>query len=66
MAVVRDYIYADDVIDALIQAVKHEGTSRVFNVGAGHGRSLLDIIRHRVGIRRSLRGVPPKRDMDVP
>ena len=32
-SVVRDYIYADDVIDALIQAVKHEGTSRVFNVG---------------------------------
>ena len=44
-SVVRDYIYADDVIDALIQAVKHEGTSRVFNVGAGHGRSLLDIIK---------------------
>ena len=67
-SVVRDYIYADDVIDALIQAVKHEGTSRVFNVGAGHGRSLLDIIQAIESVSGRSLAVEflPKRDMDVP
>lgn len=41
---VRDYVYVTDVIDALLCAAEHEGASRVFNIGAGQGRSLLEIL----------------------
>ncbi len=43
-SVVRDYIYIDDVVDALVRAVTHEGTGRIFNIGSGHGLSLNDIV----------------------
>jgi UDP-glucose 4-epimerase len=67
-SVVRDYIYADDVIDVLIRAAKHEGASRVFNVGAGHGRSLLDIIKAIESVSGRSLAVEflPKREIDVP
>ena len=42
--VVRDYIYVDDVIEALLLAANHKGHGRVFNVGSGKGISLNDII----------------------
>lgn len=41
---VRDYVYVGDVIDALLRVAEHEGPSRVFNIGAGQGRSLLEIL----------------------
>ena len=43
-SVVRDYIYIDDVISAMLAAATHEGPSRVFNVGRGEGRSLAEIV----------------------
>jgi UDP-glucose 4-epimerase len=43
-SVVRDYIYIDDVIEALIKAATYAGTSRVFNIGSGIGTSLKDIV----------------------
>ena len=43
-SVVRDYIYIDDVISAMLAAAAHEGPSRVFNVGTGEGRSLSEIV----------------------
>lgn len=42
--VIRDYIYIDDVVDALILAATHQGLSRIFNIGSGEGRSLNDIV----------------------
>lgn len=42
--VIRDYIFIDDVVDALTLAATHEGYGRVFNVGSGEGRSLNDIV----------------------
>lgn len=43
-SVVRDYIYIDDVIDACLLLVGHQGPSRVFNIGTGKGHSLLELI----------------------
>lgn len=42
-SVVRDYIYIDDVVSALIKAASYTGTKRVFNIGSGKGSSLLQI-----------------------
>lgn len=41
---VRDYIYIDDVIDCLILATTYEGNEKIFNVGSGSGKTLIDII----------------------
>lgn len=43
-SVMRDYIYVSDIVDALIKAGNHAGESKLFNIGAGQGHSLLDII----------------------
>lgn len=44
---IRDYIYIDDAIDAIINILNYEGKEKVFNVGTGKGYSinqLLEII----------------------
>lgn len=41
--VVRDFIYIDDVIDAILDVVPYRGPYHVFNVGAGTGRSVLQV-----------------------
>lgn len=38
--IVRDFIYIDDVVDAMIAAAVYDGTGRVFNVGSGTGLSV--------------------------
>lgn len=67
-SVIRDYIYIDDVVEALILAATHLGPSRIFNIGSGEGRSLNDI---SAAISRSLgTEIPverrPGRPVDVP
>jgi UDP-glucose 4-epimerase len=42
--VVRDYVYVDDVTQALRKAAIHSGPSRIFNIGSGHGKSLNEIV----------------------
>ena len=42
--VIRDYIYIGDVVEAFIKAMMYSGEYRVFNIGCGQGRSLLDVI----------------------
>lgn len=42
--VTRDYVYIDDVIEAMKLAAIHEGTGRIFNVGSGEGRSINDVV----------------------
>ena len=66
--VVRDYVYVGDVIDAILKAMSYEGEHRLFNVGAGEGRSVNEllsaiesVIGHPVG-RRYVHG----RSFDVP
>ena len=41
---VRDYVYVDDVVQALIALSDHDGPDRVFNIGTGEGRSVRDLV----------------------
>jgi UDP-glucose 4-epimerase len=44
-SVIRDYIYIDDVVDALLLSASYHGKSRVLNIGSGVGHSLNDIVQ---------------------
>ena len=43
-SVVRDYIFVDDVIAALQSVMSDQSDMRIFNIGSGCGRSLLEVI----------------------
>ncbi|MBV9553120.1 MAG: NAD-dependent epimerase/dehydratase family protein, partial [Alphaproteobacteria bacterium] len=43
-SVVRDFVFADDVVDAFAAAAAHVGNARIFNIGSGVGRSLREVI----------------------
>jgi len=67
-SVVRDFIFIDDVLDALEAAAVDQSSERIFNIGSGQGRSLRDVIaavgrllRMRVRIEWK-----PNRPLDVP
>lgn len=67
-SVIRDYIYIDDVVDALKLATTHAGNGRIFNIGSGEGRSLNEIVAsisrllaEEIKIERH-----PSRRVDVP
>ncbi|SDJ34491.1 UDP-glucose 4-epimerase [Frankineae bacterium MT45] len=64
----RDYVYIDDVVDALLAAAVADQAPRIVNVGSGHGTSLgelldllVEIIGPDVDIERS-----PARTFDAP
>lgn len=42
--IIRDYIYVDDVIDAAEKAMFYQGDYKIFNVGAGKGYSINEVI----------------------
>jgi UDP-glucose 4-epimerase len=41
---VRDYVFVDDVVRALLLLADHQGPERVFNVGTGVGRSVQSLV----------------------
>jgi UDP-glucose 4-epimerase len=43
-SVVRDYVYAGDVARAMTAAAVYTGAARVFNIGAGEGHSINEVI----------------------
>lgn len=68
-SVVRDYIYVDDAVEALIRAIQTPlSVPRVFNIGSGEGRSIRDL----VAAIREIDGRPldvlyrPGRKVDIP
>jgi UDP-glucose 4-epimerase len=67
-AVVRDYVFVDDVVDALQAAAVDTSAARIFNIGSGQGRSVRDVI---AAVEAEL-GAPvpiewsPGRPIDVP
>jgi len=66
--VVRDYVFASDVTEAIWAAMCHDGAHRVFNIGGGTGASVLQIaaaIEKLVGHPLQRRFHPP-RPVDVP
>lgn len=67
-SVVRDYIYIDDVVDALLMSAVHAGDERIFNVGSGEGTSLRELL-HSIEcvLGQALRiQYTPSRSVDVP
>lgn len=44
-SVIRDYIYVEDVVRAMVLASLYGGKSTVFNVGSGVGISLLEMLK---------------------
>lgn len=66
---VRDYLFVDDLIDAILAVAAHEGAHRLFNVGSGIGRSVRDVVRDVAAVSgRSFSEVRylPARAADVP
>ncbi|QPC87441.1 NAD-dependent epimerase/dehydratase family protein [Mesorhizobium sp. NBSH29] len=63
----RDYLYISDAIDALLKLMSYEGDHRLFNVGSGIGRSILDIIAavEAVSGLTAKRNFLPTRPFDV-
>jgi UDP-glucose 4-epimerase len=43
-SVIRDYIFIDDVVDALVAAVDDRSEERIFNIGSGNGRSVREVL----------------------
>jgi UDP-glucose 4-epimerase len=67
-SVTRDYLYVGDVAPAFLKAMDYSGEHRVFNIGAGQGRSLNQVIaaiESLVG-RPVARKYLPARSFDVP
>lgn len=68
-SVVRDFVFVDDVVDALEKAaVGDQGSERIFNIGSGQGRSLREVIAAierllETGLRIQWK---PRRSIDVP
>lgn len=67
-SVVRDYIYIEDAVKAILNIADDEGEDRLYNVGSGMGTSLcqlLKIIEDTLGLTLKIRYVPG-RAVDVP
>jgi UDP-glucose 4-epimerase len=67
-SVVRDFIFIDDVVDALVAAAYDRGSARIFNIGSGEGHSLREIISaiERLLSKRLKIQWKPARALDVP
>jgi UDP-glucose-4-epimerase GalE len=67
---VRDYVHVDDLIDAHLLALESltPGTGRKWNVGLGHGASVMEVIQsvRRVTGREVPTVVGPRREGDPP
>lgn len=67
-SVVRDFIYIDDAVRAIINIVNGEYKHRTFNIGCGYGtsiREVLDEIRTALGVNMNII-YKPGRKVDVP
>ena len=64
---VRDYLYVDDVANAVAAAVDYEGPVKTFNVGSGIGHGLVDIVKsiERITDKRAILEFQPSRTFDV-
>lgn len=65
---VRDFIYVDDAIDAIVSAGILADVPFLINVGSGEGHSLLDVVRviSEISGREPLLCHEPSRGIDIP
>lgn len=66
-SIVRDFLYIEDLINAIITSSKYDGPEHIFNIGSGSGLSLcelIDIIRQVVQKDVDVTYLPA-RDFDV-
>jgi UDP-glucose 4-epimerase len=64
----RDYIYVEDVVDALLKATDYRRAETIFNIGSGQSVSLnelIELILERVGNRVPV-NYSPGRNFDIP
>jgi UDP-glucose 4-epimerase len=64
----RDYLFIDDLVDAIRRLLSYDGVHRVFNVSSGIGHSVSDVIN---ALRKQIKTLPeivylPPRSFDVP
>jgi len=66
--VVRDYLYAGDVAEAMVRAATYHGAHRVLNIGAGRGHSLRGLLNRLEALlgRSVRREYLPGRPFDTP
>lgn len=67
-SVIRDYLYVEDMAEAIAGLIQHQGDNRVFNISSGIGYSINDvvnIIRNDLKIQVQVNYLEP-RDFDVP
>ncbi|MDK9701969.1 MAG: NAD-dependent epimerase/dehydratase family protein [Sulfuritalea sp.] len=66
--VVRDYVYVNDVVEAIIKTIGHTGDSRVFNIGSGIGHDVLQVVRavEKLSGKTLQLEFRPARPVDVP
>ena len=67
-SVVRDFIYIDDVIRAIMKIVEGENKHRIFNLGCGYGTSIkqvLETIEKALGIKLTVSYLEGRK-VDVP
>ncbi|MBF0391885.1 MAG: NAD-dependent epimerase/dehydratase family protein [Alphaproteobacteria bacterium] len=67
-SVVRDFLYIQDLVRALMLAIDHQGPTRLFNIGSGAGcrlNTLLDELAQATGRRPRTRR-HPARAFDAP
>lgn len=41
----RDFIYVDDAVDIVLWLIQHPEISGIFNIGTGHARTYLDVLK---------------------
>ena len=65
---VRDYVFVEDVAEAIQLAIGYEGREKLFNIGSGHGRTVNEVAQSL----RDVLGLPVRTDyrqarpVDVP
>jgi len=67
-SVIRDYIYIDDAIEAILKIVAFEGNDKIFNLGSGVGISIKEVLEILEKILDEKLNVTymPSRAFDVP
>ena len=43
-SIVRDYVFIDDVVSAMLASATYQGSQRLLNIGSGQGRSVRDVV----------------------